>query len=447
MKPSLRRRLLTLLLTAVLLTWATTAVFIWQDARHEFEEILDAQMAQQAELIASQFLHGIDKASVATTGSETMQEHEIAFQVWDRSNTLRLRSARGPGMRMSQSEAGFSDVTIDGQRWRTYSRRDDSGQYLVQVGEHYSLRDELAEAIAGHVMHPMLVALPILAALVWFAIGAGLMPLGRLAAEVGRRAPDNLVPLEEKAAPREVLPLLVAINRLFVRLAASIEQERRFTADAAHELRTPLAAVKVHAQVALGASNDEERERALGQIVTGTNRVAHLLEQLLTLARLDPQIALAQTQRQTVSLSVLAAECVADLGPAAAAKTVEVHLTVKDDGLIAGDPALLAILLRNLVDNAVRYTQPGGEIEVSIIQEEGGATLRVTDNGPGIPQAERAHVFERFYRVLGTSEEGSGLGLSIVKRIADLHRASTELAGGPGGRGLSVSVKFPPGAA
>ena len=441
MKPSLRRRLLVLLSGTVLLAWTATALFSYFDARHEIGEMLDAQLAQSAGLIAAQLEHEIDDDRSGTVPRQYKQERKIAFQVWDRSDALLLRSASAPETRLSERDEGYADAVIDGKRWRIFSRRDESGRYVVQVGERYELRDELAESVAGHLMHPLAVALPVLALLIWFAVGAGLAPLGRLAAEVGRRAPDNLAPLEESRTPREVRPLLGALNTLFARLRALLEQERRFTADAAHELRTPLAAVKTQAQVALGAVDAEERARALAHVVTGTDRAAHLVEQLLMLARLDPQTALAQAR--PASLRDLAAECVAAQAPAAAQKNVGVGLAAEDDGLIAGDSTLLAVLLRNLVDNAVRYSPAGGEIEVSIGREDGTVVLRVTDNGPGIPEAERSRVFERFYRVLGSGEEGSGLGLSIVKRIADLHRASIALAAGPGGRGLKMSVAFP----
>lgn len=441
MMPSLRRRLLVLLSGMVLLAWAATAIFSYYDARHEIGEMLDAHLAQSAGLIAAQLEHEIEDDRGGTVPRQYKQERKIAFQVWDSGNALRLRSASAPESRLSGSDEGFSDATIDGKRWRIFSRRDESGRFVVQVAERYELRDELAESVAGHLMHPLAVALPALALLIWFAVGAGLAPLGRLAAEVGRRAPDNLAPLEESRTPREVRPLLGALNTLFARLQASLEQERRFTADAAHELRTPLAAVKTQAQVALGAADAGERTRALAHVVTGTDRAAHLVEQLLMLARLDPQTVIAQAR--TASLRDLAAECVAAQAPAAAQKNVEVGLVAEDEGLIAGDSTLMAVLLRNLVDNAVRYSPAGGEVEVSIFREGAEAVLRVTDDGPGIPEAERGRVFERFYRVLGSGEEGSGLGLSIVRRIADLHHASIGLAGGPHGRGLAVSVRFP----
>jgi two-component system sensor histidine kinase QseC len=443
--PSLRRRLLALLSGTVLLAWAATAIFSYFDARHEIGEMLDAHLAQSAGLIAAQLEHEIDGGKGTAVPRRYGQERKIAFQVWDGNNALRLHSVSAPQTRLSASEEGFADAVIEGKRWRIFSRRDESGRFLVQVGERYELRDELAESVAGHLMHPLAIALPALALLIWLAVGAGLAPLARLAGEVGRRAPDNLAPLEESRAPREVRPLLGALNDLFARLRASLEQERRFTADAAHELRTPLAAVKTQAQVALAAADAKERAHALAQVVTGADRAAHLVEQLLALARLDPQTALAQAQG--VSLRALAAECVAALAPAAAQKGIEVGLVAADAGQVFGDSTLLAVLLRNLVDNAVRYSASGGEVEVRVASDDGSVLLSVTDSGPGIPAAEHSRVFERFYRVLGSGAEGSGLGLSIVRRIADLHRASIALADGPGGRGLVASVRFPAGQA
>jgi two-component system sensor histidine kinase QseC len=367
-------------------------------------------------------------------------ERKIAFQVWDRKGRLRLRSASAPEVQLQSQSEGYGDAVIDGKRWRIFSRWDENRRYLVQVGERYELRDELAQSVASHLLHPLAVALPILALLIWLGVGVGLAPLGGVAREVARRAPDNLAPLDAGHAPREISPLIAALNALFDRLRTSLEQERRFTADAAHELRTPLAAVKTQAQVALGATGEDERSRALGNVVAGTDRATRLVEQLLVLARLDPQKVLPHGQ--TVDLHELARQGVAEIAPAAAAKGVEVSLAAGNAAPVAGDAVLLAVLLRNLLDNAVRYTPAGGEVEVSVRRTTGGVSLAVVDNGPGIPEAERGRVFERFHRVLGSGEEGSGLGLSIVRRIADLHRASVSLDAGPGGRGLRVEVRF-----
>jgi len=444
--PSLRRRLLLLLAGTVLLGWLAAALFSYVDARHEIGEMLDAQLAQSAGLIAAQLEHEIEDAhESAGAALPRLYKHErnIAFQVWDRDGELRLRSTSAPTTRLAAREAGFDEAVLEGQRWRVFSRWDEEDRYLVQVAERYALRDELAQNVAGHLLHTLLFALPILALLMWFAVGAGLAPLARLAAEIGQRAPDNLAPLADENAPREVRPLLASLNALFARVRATMAQERRFTADAAHELRTPLAAVKTQAQVALGARDEDERSRALNQVVAGTDRAARLVEQLLALARLDPQATLGPTVK--VSLRQLAAECLAALTPQAARKDIALGLqAVEDDSaLVVGDASLLAALLRNLVDNAVRYGPEHSEVEVAIVREGQAVLLRVIDQGPGIPADERERVFARFYRVLGSGEAGSGLGLSIVRRIADLHQASMALDDGPGGRGLVVTMRFP----
>lgn len=443
MKPSIRRRLLLLLTGTVLAAWVATAVFTYFDARHEIGEMLDAHLAQSAGLIAAQLEHEFedDEEDEGRTPRQYKDERKIAFQVWDRKGELRLRSASAPATRLQGRSEGFGDAVIDGKRWRIYSRWDESRDYLVQVGERYELREELAESVASHLMHPLALALPVLALLIWLGVGAGLAPLGGIAREIARREPDNLAPLEEGSTPREIVPLVASINALFGRLQKSLEQERRFTADAAHELRTPLAAVKTQAQVALGARSAEERAHALANVVSGTDRAARLVEQLLMLARLDPQTALPDGH--TVGLPDLAARCIAELAPAAAEKGVEMSLATCDEAKVAGDAVLLGVLLRNLLDNAVRYTPAGGEVEVGVTCAKDAVLLEVSDSGPGIPEAERAQVLDRFYRVLGSGEEGSGLGLSIVKRIADLHRAGVSLGAGPGGRGLRVAVAFP----
>ncbi len=441
MKPSLRRRLLVLLLGMVLAAWVATAVFTFFDARKEIGQMLDAHLAQSAGLVAAQLEHDLDDDHGSTLPRQYKHERKIAFQVWDKKGRLRLRSASAPETRLQSQSEGYGDAVLDGKRWRTFSRWDESRHYLVQVAERYELRDELAQSVASHLMHPLYVAVPALALLIWLGVGAGLAPLSGVAREVARRAPDNLAHLDADSAPREISPLIAALNALFDRLRVSLEQERRFTADAAHELRTPLAAVKTQAQVALGARDEAERGRALANVVAGTDRASRLVEQLLVLARLDPQKALPPGQR--VDLRELAQQGVAEIAPAAAAKGVEAGLAPGEPAWVAGDAVLLAVLLRNLLDNAVRYASAGGEVEVAVRREAGGVSLSVADSGPGIPAAERERVFDRFHRVLGTGEEGSGLGLSIVRRIADLHRAAVSLADGPNGRGLKVEVRFP----
>ncbi len=248
------------------------------------------------------------------------------------------------------------------------------------------------------------------------------------------------MPVDAAGAPTEARPLVDALNALFRRVAASVENERRFTADAAHELRTPLAAIQTHAEVALASHDDAERKQALTHVTEGTARASRLVAQLLMLARLDARATLAASS--AVNLSELAARHVADAAPFATEK--DVNLGLAEDSqpavMVRGDAELLGVLIRNLVDNAVRYTPNGGRVDVSVRSEADRALLTVTDTGRGIPREERARVLERFYRGRGPSEDGSGLGLSIVARIAELHGAELTLEDGPENSGLSVRI-------
>jgi len=440
---SLRARLLVLLLGTVLSGWLATAVFTFFDARHEIGEMLDAHLAQSAGLLLAQVGDEARALDAAVTGPAHRYERAVVFQLWE-GGRLRLRSAGAPPTRLSDRSEGFDDVAIDGRRWRVFARSDAAGRFLVQVGERYEVREELAGSVAEHLMHPLAIAVPGLALLVWLAVGWGLRPLQRIAREVGARAPDDLAPFAPDDAPREALPLLRALEGLFARVAASIERERRFTADAAHELRTPLAAVKTQAQVALAARDERERDRALDQVVAGVDRATRLVEQLLVLARLDPGAGVLQ--RGPVRLDGLAGECVAALAPSAAARGIALGLDAPQAAVVHADATLVGVLLRNLIDNAIRYTPAGGNVEVTVARTADAAWVSVEDDGPGIPAAERERVTERFYRIAGAGEDGSGLGLSIARRIAQLHGAALRLGEGGGGRGLRVEVRFPDGA-
>lgn len=441
---SMRRKLLTLLLGATAAVWLATAAFAFFDAHHEIDELFDAQLAQSARVILAQASHELEHArhegeeiEMDDEKSGHKYEQKIAFQIFDRHGTLLLRSSGAPANRLSQREEGYSDENIDGQRWRIYSVRSD--HYLIQTGERHEIRNELTGTVARRLAYPLVFALPALALLIWLGVGRSLAPLRRLTSEVMRRAPDDLAPIADPQIPSEIRPLADALNTLLERLSWTLENERRFTADAAHELRTPLAALKVQAQVAMQESVEEQRRHALSQVIEGANRAAHLVDQLLTLARLDH--AAPPPDRET-DLHAIAAECLAQLAAMAVDKKIDLSLE-GEPCRIKGDPAMLGVLMRNLVDNAIRYTPAGGTVRVAIAQDPQQVALEVCDSGPGIPEAQRAQVLERFYRITGSEESGSGLGLSIVQRIAGLHRAALRLENQEGGRGLCVRVAFP----
>ena len=438
---SIRSRLLVGLLAAIALAWGATLFFSYRDTRHELDELLDAYLAQSTSLLIAQVGHEADEIDTEHAPQLHRYGRKVVFQIWESGKQLRLHSAAAPNVHLSDQFEGFSDSLIDGQRWRVFSAWGDERRYLVQVAERREVRDKLAREITDHLLRPLLLVLPVLGLLIWWGVGRGLRPLTALKQQVEARQPTNLAPLDSPV-PGEVAPLVEAINRLFARLAASLENERRFTADAAHELRTPLAAIKTQAQVARAAATEDSRRHALDSVLTGCDRAAHLVEQLLTLARLEPG---QLNRRERCDLRELAASVLADLAPGALEKGVEVQLAAGEAVAIDGDPDLLRILMRNLIDNAIRYSPGGSVVRVSASAVAGRAELSVADQGPGIPAESRSLVWERFYRVLGAGEAGSGLGLSIVKRIADLHGAEATLTEGETGRGLRVAVTFPLG--
>ena len=438
---SLRRRVLTLALSAVTLVWLTSAVYSYFDARHEANEILDGYLAQSAALIAAQTTGDLDEGEVEHAPQMHRYARRLAFQVWDRGRTLRLHSANAPDHRMLERDEGFGNVVIDGTPWRVFSSWDRERKVLVQVGEERSARDAVAKSVGLGLLTPLLVALPLLALLLWWAVAGGLRPLRALGEEVRRRDPDNLAPLAADAPPAEVAPLLDSLNHLFERVSASMTRERQFTADAAHELRTPIAALRTQAQVAQQATSDAVRDRALRQVVAGCDRAARLVDQMLTLARLDP--ARDASPVEACHVAGIARATLADVAPAAVEKGIDVELDADEAVTVAGDAALLGVLLRNLVDNAVRYGVAGTRVDVNVAKRDGAVELRVADNGPGVPASELARLGERFHRLEGTTETGSGLGLSIVRRIAEVHGATVTFCAAETGSGLVVVVRFP----
>jgi len=301
-------------------------------------------------------------------------------------------------------------------------------------GEDEHERQELIAGIAWRLSAPLLFGLPLLGAWIWLATRRGLAPLDAVAKQIAEREPDRLHAVVPASAPAEIRPLIEAINNLFGRVERTIESERQFTADAAHELRTPLAALATQAQVALRARDEGERNHAIEQLIASSQRAARLVDQLLTLARLDPD---ATVTTESVRLDRLAEEICAGHGGMAVMKGVALELDAAPAS-VAGHADMLRILLRNLVDNAIRYTPAGGRVVVTVTP----GSLTVADTGPGIPEAERDRVFDRFHRLAGQDTEGSGLGLSIIVRIAERHGAVIELGAGENGKGLRVTVRF-----
>jgi two-component system sensor histidine kinase QseC len=439
---SLRARLLVGVLVAMAACWALTALVGYAAARHELDELLDAHLAQTTAMIVEQIAEDSDEDEVEHAPQWHRYSTQIAFQVWEHGRRLGLHSKSAPRTRLSDVAEGFSTSDVQGRQWRVFSAWTHEHDTLVQVGELVSARRAVAGEIVGHMLTPLAIALPVLALLLAVAIGRGLKPLNELATEVADLAPDRLDPIGVEGVPGEVRPLVGQLNGLFARIGALIAGERRFTADAAHELRTPIAAIRAQAQVALGAAAEDERREACANVVQGCDRASHLIDQLLTLARLDA--ASTQVMSAHCRLEDVAQQTIALLAQTAHTKGIAIELDAAESGApVACDPALLGVLVRNLLDNAIRYSPAGTMVTVDVSHAD-GAVLEIRDEGSGIPTTERERVTERFYRVLGSGQSGSGLGLSIVSRIAALCGAKLVLEAGSGGRGLVARVSFPP---
>ncbi len=440
---SVRRQLLILLLSAVSAAWVVAASVSFRDARHEVSEVLDAHLAQTASLISAQRDGDEDHDEVDTEHSPVLHRYgrRVMFQVWEGGTVLGLHSQNAPDSPLSPIRDGFSDATIGGARWRVFSTWDARDRVLVQVAEHSYERDELATAVARNFVIPLAIALPVLGVVIWAAVGRAMRSLTHVNQQVASRAAENLTSIDVADAPSEIGALVTNLNHLFGRVQGLIEQERQFTADAAHELRTPLAGIRAQAQVARGATNDGERARALDGVMAGCDRATHAVEQMLTLARLAPDAV--SFQATSVELDAVLKATIGELAPVAFAKRMDIELTDGRDAFVSGDAGLLAILFRNVIDNAIRYSPPGTKVTVGTEVTASDVRVTIRDAGPGIPAEQRANVGRRFYRAPGTQAPGSGLGLSIVQRILDLHRGTIRLDSPATSIGLEVTIALP----
>ena len=438
---SLRLRVMALTLAVVTLGWLVAAGFAYVRVRHEADELLDGYLVQTASILHAQLTGGLDESELEHAPELHRYARRMMFQVWEDGARLRLHSASAPDTRLSPHDEGFDEILLGGRRFRVFSSYDRDRRTVVQVAEARRERDEIAGGVARSLFLPLGIALPALAALLWLSIGTGMRPLRVLSREIAARHPENLARVPDAGAPREIAPLVGSLNRLLERVRASLERERRFTDDAAHELRTPIAALRVQAQVAHDARCEAERALALERVLEGCDRSARLVDQMLTLARLDPLAGLAPGA--TCDLADLARAAMAERAQDAVDRGIEVGF----DGasaIVRGDAPLLATLLRNLVDNALRHAPRGGAVCVTTrVHADGRVELVVADDGPGLPADAYSRLGERFFRPLGDVASGSGLGLSIVRRIAELHGAEVRFGPGPGNVGLEVRVALP----
>ncbi|MCA0311512.1 MAG: two-component sensor histidine kinase [Proteobacteria bacterium] len=450
---SLTRRLMAMVLGFVLAAWLVTALVAWFTTEHELSELLDAHLAQTtALLLASEpDAPAEDDARPAPVLLRKYQSR-VAFQIW-RDGRLRARSTDAPEEPLAPAGVqGLSEQRLAGKRWRVFTaeQADARGSAItVHVAEQLSARRHVLLASLRGTLLPLLLVLPLLAVGVGWTVRRALRPLHALGHRVAARSPQALDALPRDGVPAEVQPLVRALNGLLARVAEQVAGERRFTADAAHELRTPIAAIRMQAQVAQGATQDEERRAALDATIAGCDRATRLVDQLLQLARLEADAVDTQPAagRDTpTDLAAVAARLVQELSDAARARGQQIRLECPPRPVdVPMSAALAAVLLRNLLDNALRYGPDGGTVAVRLLpaQAAHGVRLCVEDAGPGLSDADLARLGERFFRVLGSGQSGSGLGWSIVRRLARLHALQLHIDRSPALGGLRVTVDWP----
>lgn len=433
---SIRRDLLVSLIGAVLVAGAIAAFTVYYQARTQFGELLDYQLRQMALAVRDDALTPRGDIEPPPYG------FDYAIQI-SSDDGVRLYYARSRVRLPPITRSGYDRIETAEGPWRVYTHQ--GGGLAVQVAQPMHVRNALAARAALRTLAPFVLLVPLLAALVWLSVTRGLRPLETLANAVNVRSARSLEPLPERGVPREVQPVVRSLNDLLARLSRALRAQRAFVADAAHELRSPLTALKLQLQLAGRAKTPEEREAALATTREGLERMARLVEQLLTLARTEETPAEPSPER--VDLGALAAEMVGRHAALAEAKGIDLGLAHRDRALaVHAEHAALETVLSNLIDNALRYTPAGGRVDVHARRSGGEIVLEVVDTGPGIPPEERERVFDRFYRRAGSDVPGSGLGLAIVRSLASRMGAQVELDTGAEGRGITARVRFREGA-
>jgi two-component system, OmpR family, sensor kinase len=429
---SIRVRLLVSLLGLLALTALAMGAGTYRNVLAESEELFDYQLQQMA-------LSLRDQGEIAAAQADSFADTQLDFvvQIWSVDGRT-IYQSRPHSSLPARALLGLATVNVQGHAWRTYSVA--TGDHVIQIAQPLDIRQRLAARAAWRSVLPLLLMAPLAALGIWWLAARNLAPLDRLAGEVRARDEQSLAPVSVSGLPDEVSPLARALNSLLERLRHSLDTQRAFVADAAHELRSPLTALKLQLELLRRAGTDSERDAAGAAIGAGIERATRLVEQLLALARSERGAAPAVQER--VELAELARAALADMIPFATSRGIEFELLAPEPVFVLGDPVALGLLVRNLADNAARYSPAGSRVEVGVSAPAAGAALlRVDDAGPGIAEAERERVFDRFYRRAEAGEAGSGLGLAIVKSVALMHEASVRLDRSPQG-GLRVEVSF-----
>ena len=439
--PSLRARLTGALLLAVLAFAALQAAVTYRTARAETEALFDAQMQRIALSLSGSL--GAGALSDDAPAADTPAAREMIIQIWRADGVMLYRSPQGR-LLPPQTAIGFSDTVAGGEPYRIYALR--TATQVVQVAQQTEARGRMAGQLALRAVLPVALLAPVLMLIVWWVVGRAIGPIERVRRQVAARRPDDLAPLPTAGLPAEVRPLVGEMNGLLTRLSAAWDALTHFTADAAHELRSPLAALRLQAQSLQRAPDDATRAITTERLLAGIDRATRLVEQLLALARQEG--AARDAPRTPVDLVALAHAAADDARPEALRRAVALALDAPAPAMVQGQPEALAVLLRNLLDNALRHTPEGGQVRVQVVPAAQGAgpVLAVDDSGPGIAPEDRDRVLARFYRVPGTPGHGSGLGLAIVAAVAERHGARLHIDASAALGGARIAVCFAPAA-
>jgi two-component system sensor histidine kinase QseC len=428
---SIRRRTLTLIIGLMLAGLTVISLLNLYDSNHEIAEVYDAQLAQNARLLQGVMrmpLASKEHAELYLAFNQALSEAEprvdghpyetkIAFQVWNPKDEVLVHTASAPSFKVAPRIPGFSDlVDLNNRHWRAFLLEDRHNNLRIWVGERDDVRSDLVNRIVRHTLWPNVLGSLMLAAMIWLAIGWGLKPLVDMAATLRARPPGSLAPLRLTPLPTELEPMQAALNRMLAQLQEVMGRERRFIADAAHEMRTPLAVLRVHAQNLMEAGSDEDRRTSLEHLIAGVDRTSRLVNQLLTMARLEPKAGTRPPG--AVDLAAIVRDSLVTLTPWLLSKDLELMFEADEDiGLVKVDPAAIDIALNNLVTNAANFSPQHGLITVRLAKNRNGFELSVEDDGPGINEEDRDRLLERFYS--RGNNEGAGLGLAIVQAIAE----------------------------
>ncbi len=466
MKYSLRNFLLLSILFALTVVGGVTIWGGYRASVHEVEELFDAQLSRSSRLMLglvlaevnlghmTEFTDGVKKTRIKDFDKQQFEkeihlqghlyELKLAYQVWDSYGNMLLRSASAPLQPMSDRQQGYDNNVFNQKKWRTFSLWDSSQAFQVITAEREDVREELVNKITLQMTWPFILLIPVMGGLVWYFVSRGLAPLEYIVSDIANRKNDQLHALQFSHIPSEIQPLVDELNHLFESLRLSFDKERQFTSDAAHELRTPLAALKVHLQLLQKSECEAEKQAELQAVAQGVERTSHLVNQLLGLARLDPPAIRATQALTRIDFYELCVQQITEVYPLVNNKNQTIGLSGDKAIFIQGYIYPLESMLRNLLSNAIIYTPENGEIKLELYQNAGVIDFWLHDSGPGIPVEQRKAVMQRFKKVEGNVLSGSGIGLSIVQRVAELHHIEIELLDSHSLKGLCVHLCLKP---